>query len=131
MISFTIDGIKKLGDYDEKYGQRWWATTPEGDLPLMFNTMAADFGDQLENGPFMIVAEEKDERTSNKGIDYLALKKVKLVEGAQSKITPELVNKTFNDEKPPEASYDAQTSQLDRIETAIQELQASVDRLLG
>lgn len=164
MISFTIDGIKKLGDYDDKYGQRYWAQTPEGDLPLMFNSMAADLEEKLLDGPLQIVAEEKSERESAKGNPYLSLKKVKLVErteASESKITPELVKETFGDEKPAQKptdvgmAFDEQggvtlppvtelqktiredlrnqnaQSQLDRIEAQLQELQSSVDRLLG
>lgn len=143
MYKYKLDGINRMGEPHEKYGTAYWCTSPESDLPLKFNSMNADLAELIENGPFEIVAEEKEERESAKGTPYLSLKKVKLVEPTQ--ITKEKVDEVFGSEKPadkPSASIstlsngwgeviEPMQAQLDRIESQLQELDSKIDRLLG
>lgn len=156
MIQYTLDSVKRMGAPHEKFGSAYWCTSAESDLPIKFNSMNADLEHELESGPLTIVAEEKEEKESAKGTAYISLRKVKLVEkptqASESKITPELVKETFGDEKPAQKdvfagkdyegsarayvgakppAQSAQTSQLDRIEAQLQELQSSIDELRG
>lgn len=61
--------VSKLGEPDEKFGQRYWAETDS--TPVMFSSNS-EFGDGDS-----ISYEESTSKTSAKGTDYLQLKKVK------------------------------------------------------
>jgi hypothetical protein len=74
MPDFTITKANRLGEHDEKYGQRWWAEVKEQKEPVMFNTMRMD---DIEPGD-VISAEEILLKTSSKGTEYHGLKKVTL-----------------------------------------------------
>jgi len=80
MFTFTLDGIKRMGEPHETYGQAYWCSSPDLDEPIKFNSMDDTLEEKLESGPVQIVAEEKSERQSAKGTTYIQLKKVKLVE---------------------------------------------------
>lgn len=91
MFTFKIDGCNALGDYDKKFGQAYWCTSPDVDLPIKFNLRVEGLDERLaEQGPFHIAAEEKaikqsrvytdDEGNQKGGNEYIQLKKVKLLE---------------------------------------------------
>lgn len=77
MKQFTLTKVTKMGDYDSKYGQRFWAEVNEQLEPVMFNSQNQDIsvGDT-------ITAEDVLLKTSAKGTEYHGLKKVKVVEGS-------------------------------------------------
>lgn len=64
----------KLGEYDPKYGQSYWAEVTEHLEPVKFNVMTTDQID-LED---QIECEERVQKRSAKGKDYYQLKKVKV-----------------------------------------------------
>ena len=114
---------KKLGDYDDKYGQRWWGNVNEMDYPVMFNTMERDTID-LED---KIEAEEQAMKKSAKGTEYYGLKKVKIhkAHGNKSSAQSTLI-------EPPESSQSvskADNPQLDRIEKQLALIIGSLNEL--
>jgi len=104
-FEFQLAEINKLGDYDPKWGQKYWGNVSDDLLPISFNSQ-----DQNIVSGSKITAEEKIMKKSAKGTDYWQLKKVKVVGVA-------------NDVDRRSASHGSQ-SQLDRIERKI-------DKLLG
>lgn len=115
--NFTKDPIR-LGEYDEKYGQAWWAEVAEHAQPVKFNVMNRDNFVAGDN----ITCEERVEKQSAKGTAYYQLRKVKVGRGTVGQVTGVAVDEVkraegYLMEKP------AQT-QLDRIE-------AKIDKLLG
>lgn len=108
MNKFTLDKVTKLGDFDEKYGQTYWAETTEQLEPLKFNSLNQDIG----TGD-TITAEERLLKTSSKGTEYHQLRKVKIeTKGhTESPQTPQTGDSSIK-------------QQLDRIESKI-------DRLIG
>jgi hypothetical protein len=120
--TFTQDP-KKLGEYDEKYGQRWWCNVEEMEYPVMFNTMereAIDLEDKIE-------AEEQAMKKSAKGIEYYGLKKVKIhrAHNNQSKAQTAIT-------EPQESSQTvskADNPQLDRIEKQLAVILEGINEL--
>jgi hypothetical protein len=100
MKTFNLIKIDKLGDFDAKWGQRYWAECSDQLEPLMFNSL-----NQNITIPATITAEEVLLKQSAKGTDYHQLKKIKVVEG-----------------HPPETPPSGNSSQLDRIEDMLKEL---------
>lgn len=97
----------KLGEYDEKFGQSYWATVNEHLQPVKFNSKSQTIGVNDK-----ITAEERSEKRSGKGTDYFQLRGVKV----------EAVNKLSKEEAQKQEILSP--TQLDRIE-------AKIDRLLG
>lgn len=124
MKTFTFAGLNKLGEFDEKYGQRYWGVTNEQLEPVMFNSMNQDISetDTIEAGE--VFANKK----STKGVMYTPLKKVKVV-GSQSR--GETSPPATNEAKPQPADQtqlpDAAPSQLDRIEFKLDQLLGNRD----
>jgi hypothetical protein len=74
-FEYSLDKVNKMGDFDPKYGQSYWAEVGQGEKPIMFNSM-----DQTISDGAKIEAEERVEKRSQKGTDYYRLKKVKVTE---------------------------------------------------
>lgn len=83
MNNYTITKAFPQGEYDEKYGQRWWASVEEADMSTAFNFMekGADFfpGDKISYEKRLI--KETGPKAKNPGTEYLFLKKVKKIGG--------------------------------------------------
>lgn len=124
MFKFSLDGIKRMGEADPKYGQAYWCTSTDVDLPIKFNSMDKDLDHRLEDGPLHIVAEEKSERQSAKGTDYIQLKKVRVAE----KVSEDpFEGKTGTDE--PSVAQDTLKQSVDTTITLAQAVKASLDRI--
>lgn len=84
--TFSTDP-KPMGEYDQKFGQTFWANVNEMDMPVMFNSQERfiDLEDKIE-------AEEQVMKKSAKGTEYYRLKKVKVNKayGNKSAAQPEL-----------------------------------------
>lgn len=73
-MRYIVNQINPLGDYDEKYGQRYWGHVHDSDYEVSFNLMNPvniEPGDTLD-------FEEKVIKESKKGKEYLFLRKVKV-----------------------------------------------------
>ena len=81
--TFTFAKLTKMGDFDDKYGQRYWGEPNEQLVPVMFNSM-----NQNITAEDTIEAEEILLKTSGKGVDYHGLKKVRVVQGSPASTTP-------------------------------------------
>lgn len=79
MKIFTIKKINKLGDYDEEWGQTFWAETHEQQMPVKF-TKQIKFLPAIDS---KIMAEEYEVKPGKNG-DFMALKKVKVEEGTET-----------------------------------------------
>jgi hypothetical protein len=107
-FTYQLSELSKLGEFDEKYGQRYWGAIMDDLTPVSFNSKNQNIsaGDTIE-------CEEKAQKQSKKGTIYWQLKKVQ-------------VNSTSLGEKPATASQNASGSdikaQLDRIEAMVKEL---------
>lgn len=73
MHEFTIVTLSKLGANDPTYGQKYWATVHETQMPVSFNSKQ-----EVAEGQ-KVQAEEYTIKKSAKGTDYQQLKKVKVV----------------------------------------------------
>lgn len=74
MKTLKLKNPTKLGDYDEKYGQRFWSDSYDQDTPVMFNLMSQE---DLHDGQ-TITAETVELAESKKGTEYHKLKKVRV-----------------------------------------------------
>lgn len=72
-----LNKVNKLGEPDNKFGQKFWAETDE--IPVMFSSH------QAFNDGDTITYEDSENRTSGKGTKYLLLKKVKKLQGSVEK----------------------------------------------
>lgn len=73
-MNYTAKKINPLGDFDNKYGQRYWGAVNESAMPVSFNLMTPiniSEGAELE-------FEEKVVKESKKGTEYMFLRKVKV-----------------------------------------------------
>lgn len=113
-MSFTYtfkQDPKPLGEYDAKFGQRYWTEVNEMDYPIMFNTMekeAIDLEDKIE-------AEEQVMKKSAKGNEYYGLKKVK-VHRAHGNMSAQVSETAQTASTEPTGPSKADNPQLDRIE---------------
>lgn len=103
-FTYTLTKVNKLGQFDETYGQRYWAEIKEELRPVMFNSKSQNIveGDKL-------TCEETLNKRSNKGVDYLQLKKVQLDSVPQTSITPSSIT----------------------IEERLERMERKIDQLLG
>lgn len=111
MKSYTLNKVDKLGDYYEKYGQRYWAECDEQLEPLMFNSQ----NQGIEAG-MKITADEVLLKTSAKGIEYHGLKKVK-VDGQASPNAARVA--------------DIKDTETTDIKRQLERIERKIDRLLG
>ena len=73
-MNYTIVYMRPLGEYDSKYGQKYWGKVEESDLEVSFNLMSPvnfDEGDNIEY-------EEKIQKETKNGKEYYQLRKVHL-----------------------------------------------------
>lgn len=73
-MKYTAKKIVPLGKFDETYGQRYWGSVEEAEMPVSFNLMKPiniSEGAELE-------FEEKVIKESKKGTEYMFLRKVKV-----------------------------------------------------
>lgn len=114
---YTIKTANKLGNFDAKYGQRWWGTVDEAQFEVSWNTMneTADYfpGQKIE---FEERLMKKTQGTAEKpSRDYLFLRKVKTIGGPQGVSSPPAAQS-------PENPQDATT--LQNIESKLDEVLA-------
>lgn len=78
MTSYKLIEARALGDFDPKFGQKWWCKAEGIDIAVTFNTQRTTIdADIIHDGSIMVYAEEQQTRTSAKGTGYIQLKKVK------------------------------------------------------
>ena len=85
MGSMTIKYASPLGEYSEKYGQRYYGQAHSVDMDISFNLMNPvnfEDGDEIEFEEKAI--REKGPQSKNPGEEYLFLRKVKKVSGSLS-----------------------------------------------
>ena len=111
MIRYYLDEASKLGDFDPKYGQRYWCKSTSADKDISFNSLNQD----IKAGDW-ITAEESLNKETKKGVPYYQLRKVKVESGSP-------VEQTFG-VKPQTMTDVSVAAMLTRIE-------AKIDRLLG
>lgn len=118
-MEYTISEIAKLGTKDEKYGQRWWGKVTEDLKPISFNVMEGEFqtGDRIS-------FEESLNKRSQKGVDFLQLKKVRRAEQNQLGTNIAETGTTMKFPTITSVASGGVHEQLDRIE-------AKLDKLLG
>lgn len=99
MSEYTIKYMRPLGDYDQKYGQKYWGKVEEADMDVSFNLMnPKDFeeGDKITYGEKLI-------RETKAGKEYMQLRKVTL-DGQTGlpveRVTPVSGGKTSDDYEP-------------------------------
>lgn len=122
MFQYTFSKLQKLGDYDETYGQRYWAEVTEELKPVMFNSKDAsiEIGDMIE-------AAETSNRRSGKGVDYLMLKKVRTLKDRTEQ--QEII---ANNPYKPQPGVEALINQrLDEIMSFLTDIRASVSDLMS
>lgn len=118
MFEYLLEKADKLGDYDEKFGQRYWCKAQGADLPLSFNSQRQD----IKAGD-LIQAEESVNKRSAKGTDYLQLRKVKPVFGQPA---------SDGASAPSSAPSSAQPrTGGDELLATVKRIEAKLDRLLG
>lgn len=93
MGQMTIKYANPLGDYDQKYGQRYYGKAHDVAMDISFNLMNPvnfEDGDTIEFEERVI--KQKGPQSKNPGEDYLFLKKVKRADsgggGAEPSSTP-------------------------------------------
>lgn len=133
MFSYTLTGISKMGNFDPTYGQAYWASSSDMDMPIKFNSMTKDLDIRLEGGPIAIVAEEKSVKQGKKG-EFLALKKVRIAEKvAEDPFEPKQPSERLVEgPRTPQAGNPASyilTS--DPVNTKLDRIEAKLDKLLG
>lgn len=77
-MRMTIKYANPLGEFDEKFGQRYWGKSHDSDMDISFNLMHPinfEDGDEIEFEEKTI--KEKGPNSKNPGQEYLFLKKVK------------------------------------------------------
>jgi hypothetical protein len=82
MKILTIKELSEMGDFHEEYGQTFWGTVEEEDMPVKFTKKIH----YIPNPGTKLVAEEHQVKRSAKGNEYLQLKKVQLPEPEESKL---------------------------------------------
>lgn len=78
MGRMTIKYMNPLGDYDQKYGQRYWGKAHDVDMDVAFNMMNPvnfEDGDEIEYEKKEI--KETGPKSKNPGTEYIFLTKVK------------------------------------------------------
>ncbi len=73
----------KMGERDEKYGQAYWCEVNEHLEPVKFNTMSEEpitIRDKIE-------CEERTQKRTQKGKDYYQLKKVRVLNAVEARIS--------------------------------------------
>jgi hypothetical protein len=106
MKSYTTIKITPMGDYDQKFGQTYWGTVEEAQMPVRFNLMnPVNFDEGMPFG-----CEEAVIKESSKGTEYLQLRKVKVSGGTAP---------SHDGVKTPQ--------QLDRIEAKLDQLLEKID----
>lgn len=114
--TYTTIKISPLGDKDPKYGQTYYGTVEEAQMPVMFNLMnPVDFEEGM---PF--TSEEYTVKTSKAGKDYMRLKKVKVLTGAKplatvAPVKDTLLEQIFNNTQEILAILKAETKVADRV----------------
>lgn len=124
-MKFTADKLAPLGDFDNKYGQRYWGTVEESDLSVSFNLMSpVDIlpGQTVEYEEKVI--KETGPNSKNPGTEYLFLRKVK-VDGA--KPLPEQTATTDGDI---ERKLDAIAGDVKMVLSFMRQLQKKVENPL-
>src|ERR1700761_341255 len=74
-FQYTLAEVNKMGENDPTYGQTYWTKSTEEIRPLKFNSRNTDITVGMS-----IIAEETVNKRSTKGIDYLQLKKVQVLQ---------------------------------------------------
>lgn len=123
MFEYLLEKADKLGDYDEKFGQRYWCKAQGVDLPLSFNSQRQD----IKAGD-LIQAEESVNKRSAKGTDYLQLRKVKPVFGQPASGQPASAPSSALSSTP--SSAQPRTGG-DELLATVKRIEAKLDRLLG
>ncbi len=117
MDIFIIKSINKLGDYDDEWGQTFWAHVEEQAMPVKFTK-------QIKYVPAVgskIVAEEHKIKPGKNG-EFMQLSKVKLSDSGTSAEAPP----TFNPAPPSDLM-----KMLELIREDISEIKQRVIRLEG
>jgi hypothetical protein len=93
VFTFRLVTVNKLGTFDSTYGQRFWAIAEGSDLPVSFNSKERDIPDGAT-----IDAVEKSIRRSQKGTEYIGLKRVTIAD-QKPLTTPQNASESVIDEK--------------------------------
>jgi hypothetical protein len=127
MKILTVIDMKLMGDMDPKYGQAYWGTVEEQDMPVKFNLMQ-----QLDILPGRkIMAQEYTIKESAKGTEYMQLKKVKVSDqtaafDTSEGSTPTSTSVSTSDETP---SYEAGTNARWALKLAVDTHKAVLGRV--
>jgi hypothetical protein len=119
MGKLTVKYVSPLGEYDQKFGQRYYGKAHDTDMDISFNLMNPvnfEDGDEIEFEEKVI--KEKGPQSKNPGEEYLFLKKVKRANsGPQEAGGRESSSSSVAQAKPspasaaaPELSYEAGTN---------------------
>lgn len=128
MQILTVKDIKLMGDHDEKWGQTYWGTVKEFDVPVRFNLMKVV---DLVPGR-QILAHEAEQRQGSK-TPYMQLKKVSIaetpdeaktkpVQSAKMAFVPKATTYTVPAEKP---AYEAGTNARWALKLAVDTYKAT------
>lgn len=82
MDKYIIKTAFAMGEPHETYGQSWYATVEELQVPVMFNLMGGTQVQEMDRITFDEQTVEKFKSGKNVGKEYRRLKKVKVEEGA-------------------------------------------------
>lgn len=123
MFTFKLNKVVKLGQYDEKYGQRYWCDADAEEKPVSFNSQNQNIkeGDTIE-------AEESLNKMSTKGTHYLMLRKVKVVDNTAQPMGQASYKQVFGVEM--SVAEETMTT-MHNLEAILTRVEAKLDLLLG